>query len=237
MHWIYGIVDVGHPLPEGLTGVLDAPVQLVERGRLAAATSDIPDVPPADDEQIGAHAGVLDELLWSADTAGAVAPMRFGVAAPDRRSVERNVLQRNQRHLHKVLDDVRGCVEFNLKATADDEALLAAAADAPELRRLTRRRDDGSLLSRVAMGEAIAETMRARAIGQGDEIATALTRHAKRVRLLPAPNPLVLNASFLVPRKRADEFLRAASDVARSHSPLHLRCAGPLPAYSFTDTR
>ena len=236
MRWIYGIVFAGHLMPADLTGVLGAPVRLIEHGRLAAAMSDLVDVPAADEEQIGAHAAVLDELLWSSGNDGAVAPMRFGIAAPDDRAVQRQVLRRSERHLLRVLDDVRGCVEFNLKATADDEALLAAAATAPQVRRAAKKAD-GSLLSRVAVGETVANTMRSNAIADGDEISTGLERHAKRLRRLPAPPPLVMNTSFLVSRSRTDAFLEAAGAATRQHPALLVRCAGPLPAYSFTDTR
>ena len=236
MRWIYGIVFAGHPLPEDLTGVLDTPVRLIEHGRLAAVVSDLADVPAPGEDQIAAHASVLDELLWSDGTGGAVAPMRFGIAAPDDRAVQRQVLRRGERHLLRVLEGVRGCVEFNLKATADEEALLATAAAAPQVRRAARH-TDGSLLSRVAVGEAVANTMRSNAVADGDEIASKLGRHAKQVRRLSAPPPLVMNVSFLVSHSRSDAFLEAAGDAARRHPALLVRCAGPLPAYSFTDTR
>jgi hypothetical protein len=240
--WLYAIARAGLQLPPNTTGVLDADVRAIDHGGVRAVVSDIDVLPETDEQQIMAHAGLIDELARDCD--GALIPVRFGVAAPSERELVRTVLRRGERKFLRVLDELAGRVEVNVKADADEEGLLNSVAgdirkDSRSGRssdRRTGRAGSSSFPAKLALGEAVATAMHERAAAESNEVVRNLAMLAERTVRLPVARPLVLNASFLVTKDRLQPLFDAISQQAQEHQGrLNIRFAGPLPAYSFSD--
>jgi hypothetical protein len=175
---------------------------------------------------------VLDELAAQ----GPLLPMRFAVLSP-RPDALASQLRLDAAHLKRQLDDVRGCVEFNVKGTvvpghfADlvrrDEGLRALA-----LR--TRRRPDYE--GNVRLGEALARGVRREAGRAAGDVLDRLTPLAVRTVRGQTDDEQVLSASFLLRAADEELFRRAVDELARTRGDrLAISLTGPLPCYSFVD--
>src|SRR3954449_5120538 len=102
-------------------GVGDQPVELVERGELAALVSDAPRVPvKANRRNLMAHSRVLQSVIGER----CVLPMRFGVVMPDRAAVEEELLAQNAEWLGAQLHVFETYVELDGRALCPEEELL-----------------------------------------------------------------------------------------------------------------
>ncbi|MEU6812512.1 GvpL/GvpF family gas vesicle protein [Streptomyces sp. NPDC046831] len=231
--YVYGIAPAG-VRPPRTPGVGGAPVRLLTESGLSAAVSDAPERLRARRRDLTAHQAVLDELAAQ----GPVLPMRFAVVSPDPAGL-REQLRADGRRLAAQLDTVRGCVEMNVKGTTvpgcfadlvrrDDKLLVLA--------RRTRRRPDYE--ANVRLGEALARGVRREAQRAAQAVLARLTPLAVRVVQGPLDDERVLSASFLVRAPDEDRFRQAVADQARALGDrLALSLTGPLPCYSFVETR
>ena len=143
-----------------------------------------------------------------------VLPARFGLVFTDGSALQREV-EAKATALRGRLDRVRGCAEVGLRVVSEDEPHESAPLTGGDylrarLREATERR-------RVA--EALHDT---------------LARHARdSARLEHAGGRLLLDAAYLVPSERVEEFRQEVDELGRSHPELALVCTGPWPPYSF----
>ncbi|AKZ59937.1 putative gas vesicle synthesis protein [Streptomyces ambofaciens ATCC 23877] len=229
--YVYGITPAGVSTPRS-PGVDGAPVRLLTESGLCAAVSSAPARLRPRRRDLMAHQAVLDELAAQ----GPLLPMRFAVLSP-RPDALASQLRADADHLKRQLEDVRGCVELNVKGTvvpghfADlvrrDEGLRALA-----LR--TRRRPDYE--GNVRLGEALARGVRREARRAAGDVLDRLTPLAVRTVRGPTDDEQVLSASFLL--RSADErrFRQAVDELARACGDrLAISLTGPLPCYSFVD--
>ncbi|EKX67492.1 GvpL/GvpF family gas vesicle protein [Streptomyces ipomoeae] len=235
--YVYGITARSHPaLPESLGGVGDPPrpVRVVEEGELAAIVSDAPEDLRPKRRELLAHQNVLAET----GATGPVLPMRFGSVAPDDRTVGR-VLAERADHYAERLRALEGKVEYNVKASHVEEAVLRRVLDDdPELRALAeanRRAGGGTHEQRIQLGERIAEAVKAREAQDGTEVWQALEPRAAATSAGPESTGWLVNVSYLVERDSAAEFLEAVEELRGAHPHLDLRVNGPLPPYSFVE--
>ncbi|MEU3979229.1 GvpL/GvpF family gas vesicle protein [Streptomyces sp. NPDC026672] len=235
--YVYGITTGSHPeLPQGMLGVGDPPrpVRVLKEADLAAVVSDAPEELRPKRKELLAHQNVLGE----AGAAGCVLPMRFGSVAPDDGTVTA-VLAERAEHYKERLKALDGKVEYNVKATHHEEAVLhRVMADSPDIRTLTeanRRAGGGSHEDRLRLGELVVAAIEAREAEDAAEIQKALEPRAAAVSTGPQSTGWLANLSFLVDRGSVGTFM-AAVDELRDGSPhLDLRVNGPLPPYSFVD--
>lgn len=235
--YVYGIIDgAGPALPEDLGGVGDPPrpVRVLEEGGLRAVVSDAPEGLRPQRKDLLAHQNVLAE----AGSGGCVLPMRFGSVAPDDETV-RTVLGERAEHYKERLRELNGKVEYNVKATHDEEAVLhRVMAENPELRALTeanRQAGGGSYEDKLRLGEMVVSAVKAREAEDAAEVQHELESLAAAVSAGPECTGWLANVSFLVDRDAAEAFLAAAEQVRTAHPHLELRVNGPLPPYSFVD--
>ncbi|MFD7133501.1 GvpL/GvpF family gas vesicle protein [Streptomyces sp. NPDC059894] len=235
--YVYGITASSQTtLPEGLAGVGEppTPVRVLTEGGLAAIVSDAPEDLRPKRRELLAHQNVLAE----AGAEGCVLPMRFGSVAPDDAAVT-GVLAERADHYEERLRALDGKVEYNVKATHIEEAVLhQVMAESPELRALAeanRQAGGGTYEQRLQLGEMVAAAVKAREAQDAAEVQQALEPLGAAVSVGPESSGWLANVSFLVARDRAAEFANAVEDLRKERPHLDVRLNGPLPPYSFVE--
>ncbi|WP_133913856.1 GvpL/GvpF family gas vesicle protein [Streptomyces sp. NBC_00582] len=235
--YVYGITARSHAdLSDGLSGVGDPPrpVRVLEEGELAAVVSDAPEDLRPKRKELLAHQAVLAE----AGTDGCVLPMRFGSVAPDDAAVT-GVLAERAEHYKERLKALDGKVEYNVKASHVEEAVLhQVMAGSPELRALAeanRQAGGGTYEQRIQLGEMVAAAVQAREAEDAAEVRRTLEPLAAATSVGPESTGWLANVSFLVDRDAAAGFLEAAEELRKAHPHLEVRVNGPLPPYSFVE--
>ncbi|MET9800630.1 GvpL/GvpF family gas vesicle protein [Streptomyces sp. NPDC006368] len=235
--YVYGITRSSHPaLPEKMGGIGDPAraVRVVTHGELAALVSDAPEDLKPKRRDLLAHQNVLAE----AGAAGAVLPMRFGAVSPDDDTVVAVLAEREDHYLErlKALDNK---VEYNVKASHDEEAVLhQVLADDSELRALSeanRAAGGGSYEQKLALGERVVAAVKQREARDAVLVQQALEGAAVDIRPGPEGGAWLANISFLVERDDADAFVAAVDTLGKDHPHLVLQVNGPLPPYSFVE--
>jgi Gas vesicle synthesis protein GvpL/GvpF len=239
--WVYGVVPAGSSL-----ATLDSrsdklpDVWLVEVGDLAAIVSDVPgDDAKATRDQALAHARVLEAAVEDAP----VVPLKFGTVCPGDEQVGKGLLEERHDELAEVLKRVEGHVQMTLKVTYDEQAVLREIVDSePEIGRLREatsgsQEEDASYNDRVRLGELVNTALEQRRERDSADILEALKSVAASAVVEPLEQEfMVLNAPFLVERKRTEEFEAAVDEVAEARSErMHFRLLGPMPAYHFLE--
>ncbi|KUN89563.1 gas vesicle protein [Streptomyces bungoensis] len=235
--YVYGITARSHPaLPEGMTGVGEPPlpVRILTAGELAAVVSDSPEGLRPKRRDLLAHQNVLAE----AGAGGCVLPMRFGSVADDDAAVTQ-VLTERAEHYQERLRELDGKVEYNVKATHVEDAVLhQVMAENAELRSLAeanRRSGGGNYDDKIRLGEMVAHAVKNKEAEDAAEVHGALAPAAAAVSVGPESTGWLVNVSFLVDRDTAEHFLAAVEQVRAGHPHLDLRVNGPLPPYSFVE--
>ncbi|MGR8007252.1 GvpL/GvpF family gas vesicle protein [Streptomyces hypolithicus] len=235
--YIYGIARADHPEPpEHTVGVGNPPmaVRALRTGKLTALVSEAPEDLRPKRRDLLAHQTVLTE----ASAEGAVLPMRFGSLSADDDSV-RAVLAEQETHYLERLEALDGQVEYNVKASHDEEAVLhQVLADHPELRAMNeanRAAGGGSYEQKLQLGERVVAAVQEREQRDGELVRRALEGAAGAVSPGPESSGWLANVSFLVGRDRTAGFVEAVDALRKEHPHLVLQVNGPLPPYSFVE--
>jgi len=236
--YLYGVVRSGStqggPLVRGLDG---EPVAEVAAGPVAALCSPHPGG-EVDATRAGleTHLRVLQEIAEHTT----VAPMRFGMVAPDEDAVRDEVLAPRRREFLAVLRQLDGMVEIDVKASFREDAVIAEIVrEDPSIRRLNARirsrPGDASYYDRVRLGELVVAAMKDKGEREGRALLRRLTNAAHSARSGPlGTERMLLNAAFLVERRSLDEFDRAVARVEQEQgNRMRVRSIGPLPPSSF----
>ncbi|WP_407549336.1 GvpL/GvpF family gas vesicle protein [Streptomyces sp. Pv4-95] len=233
--YVYSVVASTHPQRlDGLDGVGDPPSALrtVPSGKLAAVVSDTPEGLRPKRRDLAAHQAVQERLM--AD--GTLLPLQFGLTAPDDEVVRMALEERAEKYTTR-LRVLEGCAEYHLKATRDEGSLLRRILlDSEEARGLNEeiRSGRGRPGLPAALGELIAQEVRARQDAQAAQVVGALGRLAREERVSQPAGEDFLNVSFLVESGREEGFVSAEKELADElGEDFSLRLRGPLPAYSF----
>ncbi|MFF9838466.1 GvpL/GvpF family gas vesicle protein [Streptomyces sp. NPDC013740] len=232
--YVYSITAATHPCRlDGLTGVgaEPAPVRVVTAGRLRAVVSDIEEEIRPKRRDLSAHQAVQERLM--AD--GPVLPLQFGYTAPDDQAVVRVLEERADAYL-EALERLRGCAEYHVRASRDQDALLREILrDSDRARSLNDRIRGGDADPRLPLelGEIVAGEVQRRQESLSDELARMLVPLAQEHRAHAPADGDVLNLSLLVRDDDKDDLLRAQARLAEQAEGVEFRFSGPLPPYSF----
>lgn len=235
--YVYGITTGSHPsLPDGMEGVGEPArqVRIIKEGDLAAVVSDAPEGLRPKRRDLLAHQNVLAET----GAAASVLPMRFGSVSPDDAAVA-GVLAERADHFKERLEALAGKVEYNVKATHDEEAVLhRVMSENPEVRSLTeanRKAGGGSYDDKLRLGEVVVAAVQHREAEDAAELQRALEPVAAAISVGPESTGWLANLSFLVERASAEDFIAAVEEVRKGQPHLEVRLHGPLPPYSFVE--
>ena len=236
--YVYGIVESTARAPKA-KGIGGAPLAVVAGDGAAALVSDLPDGEvQMGREEVMTHAEVLDQAL----TWGTVLPMRFGVIMDGSDDVRRQLLERHGEDLRAQLVDLAGKVELNVRAVYEEDVVLREVVnDDPEIARLREvvhdRSEDATYYERIRLGELVAQAVEHRREQDAQAIVDLLTPTTLAVDVgAPAHERVVINASFLVERKRLDAFDEVLEAVARDQfGRIRFKLTGPRAPHSFVE--
>ncbi|MBO8193139.1 GvpL/GvpF family gas vesicle protein [Streptomyces oryzae] len=243
LRYVYAVTaPLEAPLPDGVRGVADSAPYTVHQAGLQAVVSRVPEA-DFGEEPLRAH---LEDLGWLEETARAhqavvdaltvltcPLPLRLATVYRDDAGVRR-ALEGGREEFRAALDRLAGRVEWGVKVHAQ-RAPEPAAAPAPAatsgrefLRR--RRQEVTSRENTLEEAEQLGRTLHA-----------ALAAQAEDVRVYPAQNPQLsgtpgqnlLNAAYLVPRDRSEEFVARVERLGAHDPSVRVELTGPWAPYSF----
>jgi hypothetical protein len=247
--WVYGIAHADTPDPPRRAGVDERhQVEVIRQADLAAIASAVPmdefqqevlverleDLPRLE-ALVRAHERVLDDML----AIGPVVPLRICTIYEGADRV-RDMLERERAALADALDRLSGTAEWGVKA------YLGARGEAPEqpapappagrpasgIDYLARKRDqrNAAAAARESGDDAVEDIHRRLCDLALDAVLSA--PHDPR---LTGREHEILNASYLVPSARTDEFQSLVRGLTHRHEQdgLVLELTGPWPAYHF----
>lgn len=233
--YMYAVTAADHPLRlDDLAGVGEtpAPLRTLGTGTLSAVVSDAPEGLRAKRRDLVAHQAVLERLM----TDGSALPMRFGLIGPDDDQVLAVLADHRDTYLAQ-LAEIDGCVEYNLKASREEEDLLheivTGSAEVRRLREATREAP-AAQTEKMRLGELVAHEVQTREDRERAELTALLAGDAVRHTVAEPPRDHFLNVSFLVRRGDATAFAQQVQQESERRGDAYsLRLHGPLPPYSF----
>lgn len=248
--WVYGVVPGDAPELPRRAGVDERhDVELIRHAGLAAVGSAVPraeyrrealEVQLEDLQRVAALARAHQRVLDDALALGPVVPLRI-CTIYDSADRVREMLEHERPSLAAALQRLSGTAEWGVKAYA---GAAAAAGAAPAGAAATSRPASGiDYLARKREQRDAAGAARRAADAVVELIHERLSEHALDAVLSPAQDPtlsgedreMLLNAAYLVPETRTDEFETLVAALARRHARdgIVLELTGPWPAYHF----
>lgn len=220
-------------------GLDDAPVTIIESGKLAALTSDTEQtrVRPSR-ANVTAHQRVVDD----AHRNGPVLPVRFGTLVPDAETVARDLLDANAGKLLDLLRRVDGRDEYRIRATYRQDVVLReiVAGSAPIRKARARMQGRGGAAFRddmIDLGEMVRSELERRRQVEAAAILDAVEPHAESwERLAERSDEVAVHAALLVRADRAPALEAAVGRIAEAEAGrLDVELIGPLPPWDFTE--
>lgn len=209
-------------------------VRPVTAGPIAAVVGS-----PPTDRPLGRAADLRlhDRVLATLVSAGTpVLPFRFGAVLASEQAVVDDLLTPHRERLRKALDRVRGRVQYTVRVTYEQDAVLREVLAAhPEIAALRGDPARSDLGGQIRLGRLVVAALESHRSGDADTVMGALQRVAVQVRAhAPGPPDEVLHAAALVDVRHRQRFERTVEDVGRrSAGRLRLRLVGPLAPYDF----
>ena len=188
------------------------------------------DRPPGRRADLLAHSHVVDRLA----EAGPVMPVRFGSVLADRESVVADVLAADHDHFVALLEDVRGKVQLNLRASYQRDQVLAEVVQShpeiAELRRRTKDLPEGTMHpDLVRLGELVSHAMEARRVEDAEDVLDVV----RPLVVAEAPRTgggldHVVSVALLVESEGVAELEERLEELAEAvHERIRLQLTGP----------
>lgn len=235
---VYGIVRAGVNLPDwDDDDVVARHLRIVGHHQVAAVVEDLDPAQRAGRRDLLAHSLVLNGVAAAGEP---VIPVRFGSVVPSEQDVIDDLLAPHEQQWRQLLDSVRGCSQFTLRAGYDQERVLREIVlenpEVAELRERTLgRSDDAGYADRVRLGELVASAVERKRSDDVEMLVGSLLAYCREHRASQGSElDRVGDIAFLVDDERRDAFERAAEDLAeRVHERITLRLLGPLAQFDF----
>jgi len=215
-------------------------VYTVHHGDLAAVVSDTPiRIYDPTRENVLAHE-LVNETVMREYT---VIPMSFGTIFRTKDDII-ELLKSTYRAFDDVLEKMRDKIEFGLKVLWDREKVISRLeAGDEEIRRLkdeiTSNAQSSTYFARMQLGRLVEQAL----ADKSSSIVKDIYDHLRDAAIASRPDKpigdkMIMNASFLVERDRADEFDHKVSEIGHKYEgKLQFRYTGPWPPYNFVKIR
>ena len=235
--YVYGIVPADTPVDIVQGSGMEHPVELVVDGDVGALVEEVdPDRPLGRRRDLVAHSTVLNT---TAAEGWPVLPMRFGSVVPAA-TVVTDLLAPQQGHFLELLAQVRGHVQFNLRARYVLDTVLADVVrsdeEVAELRRRTADLpEDATHYDRIRLGELVSRAVDVRREQDARLIADRLaTAAVDLVVREPGGMDGLTEVALLVESDRQDKLERVAEVLAEEYDGrARLSLVGPMALYDF----
>ncbi|HWG58779.1 MAG TPA: GvpL/GvpF family gas vesicle protein [Candidatus Acidoferrales bacterium] len=240
--YVYGIVQSKEKMEFGKIGIGGEAEQVytVNFLDIAAVVSRTPvAIFDPTRENALAHEHVIETVMKN----HTIIPMSFGTVFRTDDDI-REVLKGIYSSVQDVLGQMAGKLEFGLKVNWDrDQIIEELKQEDEEIRRfhheIIRKQLQSTYFARMQLGrmidKALAEraTQYVREIYEGLRICCVASRDNQ-----PIGDKMIMNAAFLVERKREAEFDRVVNKIARKYGKrLKFKYTGPWPPYNFVNIR
>jgi len=237
--YIYAIVGTAESTVLDVPGIdgNGEPVEMLPHGDIAAIVSrcqaDRYDVARAN---MVAHQRVMEAAMarWP------ILPVRFGTVADERQKILDKLLLPRREEFRRLLDVMAGKVELGLKALwIDMQAIFAEIVEEnPDIKAARAgKRTNTTPADGVRLGEMVKNALEQK---KGKE-ARHILRHVdgqwcdRRLNEVFG-DPMILNASFLVERRREQEFDQRVEALTNgANGRLRLKYVGPIPPCNFVE--
>jgi hypothetical protein len=240
VYYLYGIVGSDREVGEGMTGINDAPVELIPHKNVAALASTVdPNKPLGMPEDLVAHKELLDAT--AADVP--VLPFRFGAVLASRDAVVQELLEPHERQLTTALREIDGKAQYVVRARyVEDAVLREILAENPKAEQLRERigpnPDESEQRLRIQLGEMINSAVEAK-------------RNADTNALIEALEPVTVATAIRQPTHEMDAAHVALLEDVDQHVDVEdaltemadkwagradVRLLGPMAPYDFVVT-
>jgi Gas vesicle synthesis protein GvpL/GvpF len=240
--YVYGIVEAKEPVTFGRIGIGGSGelVYMIKYQDIAAIVSNT-NVFIFDPTRENAlvHEHVIETVM----KVHTIIPMSFGTVfrtADDIREVLRSIYP----SLKDVLHQMAGKLEFGLKVNWERDPIIEELKEEDnEIRRfhdeIIRKHLQSTYLARMQLGRMIDKAMAEKSSQYVREIYEALRGVCVASRdNQPIGDKMIMNAAFLVERKRESEFDGVVNKIAKKYgSRLKFKYTGPWPPYNFVNIR
>jgi Gas vesicle synthesis protein GvpL/GvpF len=240
--YVYGIVESKEPATFGKIGIggTGELVHMVKYLDIAAVVSNttVFIFDPTRENAL-AHEHVIETVMKSYT----IIPMSFGTVFRTEDDI-REVLKSIYASLKDVLNQMTGKLEFGLKVTWErDQIIEELKQEDEEIGRfhleIVRKHLQSTYLARMQLGRMIDKAMAERSAQYVREIYEALRGACVASRdNQPIGDKMIMNAAFLVERKREAEFDGVVNRIAKKYGKrLKFKYTGPWPPYNFVNIR
>jgi hypothetical protein len=238
--YVYCIIQASGPLRFGAIGIGVEPtdVHTVNYRDIAAVVSDTPlEVYDPTRENVLAHERVNDAVMRE----HTVIPMSFGTVFKTSKDIV-ELLRSAYEAFRDVLGKMRDKVEFGLKVLWEPDAVIreleAQDENLSRLRQEISSQRGSTYFARMQYGRLVDSLLQNRSELLVAEIFSALRDVAIASRVnKPIGDKMILNAAFLVDRRREAEFDAEVKAIGQRHENLNIRYTGPWPPYNFVNIR
>jgi hypothetical protein len=239
--YFYCIIRCPEPREFNTRGIGEqgAVVHTINYNDLAAVVSDSPVIEYDNSRRnMMAHTAVLDEVMREYN----ILPVRFGIVAPNVKSIQEQMLQRRYAEFDRGLKRMDGKVELGLKAFWYEDVVYREIVDTnpaiSQLRNaLVGHSAEETYYERIKLGELVEAAMKKMRQEDVERILSALKPLACESRVNDViTERMVLNAAFLVERAREPEFDKAIQQLdAELGKRLIFKYVGSAPPYNFVN--
>jgi hypothetical protein len=238
--YVYCIIPADEPLSFGRIGIGTQPTEVttVNFRDIAAVASPTPlEVYDPTRENILAHERVNEAVMHDFT----VIPMSFGTVFKTEQDIV-ELLRTAYDAFRDVLEKMRNKLEFGLKVLWDPDEVIKDIEKEDENLRLLRQeissQQGSTYFARMQYGRLVDSLLEQRSDYTATDILAALKDVAVASRVnKPIGDKMILNAAFLVPREREEEFDAKVKQIGAAHEHLTFKYTGPWPPYNFVNIR
>jgi len=230
--YLYGVIETEKRESFGNIGVGNSKVYTIQHEDIGAVVSGIPMNYKVEIEDVVTHEKTLRKIMET----HTIIPMGFGVISENEAEIK-NILERAWMKFKNTLEKIDNKLQINVKISWDKPILATILKENEEIQTLSREakeKPDQSL--RIKLGRKVKSALDERKneyIKNIQGTLKGLSHGFEENKIINQDT--VMNASFLVYKKREQEFYNKLEELEKKYQKkLKFLGVGPLPPYNFT---